>query len=790
MEYLHKATDQSEKTKEEIPVLSTDYMMPVYHIPSVAEDSTRPICIASHTYGIQLSVRVNLRPGISMEQLAQALNGVCAVYQISGSSDCLLVSKTGKDFSELLRMLMPRHPHGNERMMALVMDTETTLSRKVQGIDEPRHNLVLSRSELLKDTIYNLRKTLSVYQNLLEKTHRHMRQLSALYEQVTAIENICGECHNKSLQAIMNEWIPAFTDCLNECISIMEEEVVNDINAPKSSIWRYTEDALDRFIDQVGSFLSDLSRSDCFFMESERYNHPSVSSATALLIAYNRWQNNFSKAVTSEAKTVNATYSFLVRSGGCDSTNTNNLFWFLSPKVICAGNPPQNIIQENLPLITHMSEMSLFDCGGTVFRMAHECMHYCGDRERIARAEYLIQFISWYYGRILAEALFNKDALLSRTILQLKQDFLLDDAQLLTELENCWHTRWKELAKKIAEEISAQLMQTLRAECGSWDETHYISYHLRNWMMNKLSLLFSSYTFTKGEESLRVGSVTQWHFNQLATTMYYSQLETTILFYDDCDKTIQKYDKMYKFFALERRRLTSLKRKANSNQKETVLNDKVLEQWIPLVLSQLLMDEAYNAGDNYQVVKMRRSSLGEFLEDVVFDCFSESFADIEACMRLDASISDYLLGFVFENWDLNTALAKIPPFIYRIPAVLRTCFSGMLNDDKLSLNKEARNQLNTSIEHLRSHGLPQYRINGADLADRVDVLLKEYSKYEWEATSLEDYLKLCKENYRENEQEKMRAYKEAFHQIRLLDMDSDSDRVTQMFTSLSMIKGG
>ena len=91
------------------------------------------------------------------------------------------------------------------------------------------------------------------------------------------------------------------------------------------------EEALEIFVTQVGSFLADLSRSDCFSMESERYNHASVSSATALLLAYNQWQNEFVKAVSKEEENNSSQYAFLVRSGGCDRTHTNNIFSDLEP---------------------------------------------------------------------------------------------------------------------------------------------------------------------------------------------------------------------------------------------------------------------------------------------------------------------------------------------------------------------------------------------------------------------------------------------------------------------------
>lgn len=83
------------------------------------------------------------------------------------------------------------------------------------------------------------------------------------------------------------------------------------------------EEHIGLFSGVVSSFLEDLSRSDRFYMEREKYNHTSVSSATGLLIAYNRWLNEFTGAVRDATQKENhCDYVFLVTCGGRDQTET------------------------------------------------------------------------------------------------------------------------------------------------------------------------------------------------------------------------------------------------------------------------------------------------------------------------------------------------------------------------------------------------------------------------------------------------------------------------------------
>ncbi len=338
IEYLHRAAYKN------APILSTDYVMPVYHINPRGAKSEHPIRSDGHGNRIRLSMRVHLKPGVPMGELQRLAGKSIEVCQLSGSSDCMLVSKDKKAFSELLRMVMADHNNGSKKIKDLVISTEATLQRSVNCTGETEDWAKFSKPSLRNQMVKRLRDILTEYWGILDATNGHMRLFSATWERVTAIDNICRQPHNRALQKIMDQWLLAFTDCLKrglEELTSMNQALLQEKDEDKQKNLagqldeqrKRLEEALEIFVTQVGSFLADLSRSDCFSMESERYNHASVSSATALLLAYNQWQNEFVKAVSKEEENNSSQYAFLVRSGGCDRTHTNNIFSDLEPGV-------------------------------------------------------------------------------------------------------------------------------------------------------------------------------------------------------------------------------------------------------------------------------------------------------------------------------------------------------------------------------------------------------------------------------------------------------------------------
>lgn len=786
IEYLHRAAYKN------TPILSTDYVMPVYHINPRGAKSEPPIRSGGHGRGIRLSMRVHLKPGAPMGELQRLAGDSIEVCQLSGSSDCMLVSKEKEDFSELLRMVMADHNNGSKKIKDLVISTEATLQRSVNCTGEtevwpkfpkPPQNQMVNR----------LRDILIEYWNILKTTNGHMRLFSATWERVTAIDNICRQPHNRALQKIMDQWLLAFTDCLKrglEGLTSMNQALLQEKDEDKQKNLagqldeqrKRLEEALEIFVTQVGSFLADLSRSDCFSMESERYNHASVSSATALLLAYNQWQNEFVKAVSKEEENNSSQYAFLVRSGGCDRTHTNNIFSDLEPgvrrKKLKNRRMREDLI-ENMPLITHMSEMALFDCGGAVLRMTHECMHYCGDRLRKQRIDYIFKFTARYFGRLLAYALFSERDYCDLIISTLKTKFYVEKEELNNDIRACWAEELRKLSEEIAAALYGILNRRYEEDKDGWDERQYMSADLIQWLQTELSSQFLWYQ--KVDDPFE----NRYPYSETVTVLYRAMLETAANFYGRCGESIRKEDKSLSFCAVEKRRLDNYL-KVFDDSGEYKARD--LRRFIIAVLNQLLMDSLSQPAQENLLGNFGDCNLSNILESVVFSCYSETFADIEACMRLNASLADYILAFVFEEWNISIALPTDAPYTYRIASVLRVCFPDALNDEKTALTQAAQNELAAAIDNLIRHQMPDERLQCGELVSQIEFLLQRYhDDCEWTAEPLEEYLRLCQRAYKDTKHERMERYQRAFKQVRLLEGNVDSDGVTQMFSSLISI---
>lgn len=771
IEFLHRAVYVKPNSLESVPILSTDYVIPAYHSTNRTDINKE-----GRDSGIQLSMRIHLRPGITMLDLRQAVGDGIDIYQLSGSSDCILETTNDAAFFRLLRVSASGSIGDDSiegKIRTLIVNTEVSFRCPVSNTVMPHNDqtVEIKASDQIRTQIKNLREVLKSYWVLLRDENRHMRQFNSMWNWVTTIDNICRGPHNRSLQQIMRPWLDAFTDCLRRCV---EQTATLAGENPRDEddlrLWlEYVDNMMEAFIVEAGSLLADLSRSDCFFMESERYNHASVSSATSLLIAYNRWQNQFVEDVLGEDPDNQCQYAFLVRSGGCDSTTTNNIFYSLEPEVVTEPIHNREILKESMPLITQMSEMSLFDCGGTVLRMTHECMHYCGERQRKKRAMYIIQFAARNFGEQLACRLFSKESYPQRITNNLREKFFLDDENLAKAISAAWMHGLKEFRMHIAGWLETELTRYYEEDCTRWNEQNYMCDSLRQWMLNKLTSIFTPFCFNEKH---------RYSYSDLAEFLRSEQRKITREFYHSCDAEIRKKNEKITCLALDRRQVDAYLRGEKDSGS--------LMQSIVWTLNQLLITPAYGV----EFVDMHNDYSGNELFNtlgmVVFDCFSECFADVEACKRLHVSLVDYLLGFVFEDWNIQNAIPLDAPYLFRIPAVLRVCFRTALDEQGISLSEDTANDIRDAVECLVKRGMPEQRKNAEQLIGRTNELLKRYHALMWIAEPLEDYMRACVEYYNEHSHPNMQKYQIAFQRIRLLD-SRNVDNVAQLFTNLITI---
>lgn len=772
---LHICTDA-----DATPLLSTDYMMPVFHVK-------RDINIDSIS-SCDLTAHVNLAPGISMEALSNKLGKGITVKQVSGTSDCILEAKPGYQ-KHLLELLISTDP--SDKRENLFVSTRATLQKKFSRRTPPGSIDYTPSFDEIEDSISRMWDILDKYATIVKQAKHHMRQVQAAKEIIATIKNICKERHNISFRRVIKPFIEDFTEDLRTLVSAIEDP--RNCKAAKLRYFIQVEEALEIFRNRFGSFIADITRSDCFFMETEQYNHASISSATSLILGYNRLINGFSEKVCKlDDPNADLRYSFIVTSGGCDRTDVINIFSELDPE-----EEDGRITENRLPFLVQMSEMGLFDCGGTVLRLFHECSHYCGDRARKQRLHYMVEFLARSYGRILSEALLDKQGIVGH----LRQEF---DSILPA-------TVWTDDQKKTLDHVHAQCTQELTAQL-----TEILAQAIRDGLHDEVEEETACGMAKKGlpnnydhlgkdaqlaaiasclgevdcigrklQRRLRkilveifyvyeVNEVGHHSANQFARNVYEATLAAERNFYAGCYDKLQTGSASMITFAYEKRlrdaQIQKDKAYSNSDEVKSAANKK-LEQRVNFTLQRLIADKSISVELDEKVLnKLPSITLAEqnvnAILDMTIEVFSETFADMAACTLLKASLEDYLLAFVFESWMLDESLIPSTDMKLRIGVMLQLCFSDQLNGNGLS--DSAKEDILSGVQTLKQCGMQEDRINANALVARIEEILNGYKQMEHEAKPLLMYLQECKQKYDIwSKTSEMQHYQGAFDQMRL-----------------------
>lgn len=738
VEHLHGLTvPDTADNSEGIIVLSTDYVLPVCH-QSDKNDFPR------YFDDLKLMVRVNLCPGVTAQHLADHLPKV-QVYRTSGGSDCFLSAQDAEGQREMMDFLLD---HSSGSFVVDIVSTPHLLIIPKGSVSGP-----LKRRPPDRRYIDRFEAAVTDYGEKLRQYGRHIRQINSLWELSSRIKNICSQSHTGNLRQIMEDLLESFSYCLKCCADRMDCE------------WDFAnmEECVGMFSSVVGNFLSDLSRSDCFFMERDRYNHASVSSATSLLIAYNQWLNSFTCAVSKITDSTNRSkHTFLVTTGGRDQTQTMDAFYFLDQKLEENGQ-----LYEEVPLVTQMSEMSLFDFSGTILRAAHECMHFSGIRRRQERMGYLLTFVIRRLSKVLADVLMSEEEVCGYALDVFQS---LDAApEVLEKTKNAYCTYWKALSEGIEEKLE-ELIKV--PELDQWNESQYLSKNVQDWIYNRLMKVFSG-------QMLRANVATpyKFHMNEFAEALYKLTQAAQRDYYEECDRLCRKYSLPCVVFSYGARTQTVFEQ-----QKKI---DGTLDTTIQLILSRLLIEEpassmANEKGEpNYDAWALDFpffSLIASNIEDILttsVDIFKEAFADVTACEILEAHFTDYVLMHVFEDWDLDSALEVDMANPYRISAVLHLCYRHCLNGEG-KLTDEARGSIDSAIMRLEGHGMPAHRLDSTELCNRLDSLLHKFNENKEVSEPLLTYLRQCKSDYEQDTvKAALRPFTDSYQAIRLLTINPE-----------------
>ena len=147
---------------------------------------------------------------------------------------------------------------------------------------------------------------------------------------------------------------------------------------------------------------------------------------------------------------------------------------------------------------------------------------------------------------------------------------------------------------------------------------------------------------------------------------------------------------------------------------------------------------------------LHQNSIAKMLQDI-YDGYAESFCDCMACTVLDMKLEDYLIAFLYENWDVEQSLPlRNLESILRIGATIHTCYSN-----NQSLTDEQTQAICVRCNYWNDNGwLPKDSLNAETLINHINSILQNYESLKSISKNitspLEEYLSECIQKFREN----------------------------------------
>lgn len=257
-------------------------------------------------------------------------------------------------------------------------------------MDNPKQENIVNSD----DPISLLSRFIGLYKKFLADNNYHKRLCQAMKNIGRHYSDIISTEHSGDIKNIVGGFYSSF---LKSIIHIIENPYSKDIDNSSEYVapdfFENLNEALEKFRNLFGNFLFDILRSDHAFFEMPSTAHPSIGSTTKLLLAYNKIINDWNDSI----KSLNNHHriSFLVTSGGCDTTQAHNLLYKFEDKIPVVDDTDRDVIC--VPVIITIPEASLFDIKGTLFRLAHEFFHLKGNRTRDERFRHYYKGVFYEY---------------------------------------------------------------------------------------------------------------------------------------------------------------------------------------------------------------------------------------------------------------------------------------------------------------------------------------------------------------------------------------------------------
>ena len=712
-----------------------------YTILGVRHDASAQEIVETET--LSICIRFALRCGISAETFAQKFfllaeekglwkkderTAVAQCAAIRGQYDCQVCLEL--PLQTAFSLFLPNSILEDSELCNMFVDSNTLVRRKFEldeAINQTSSTLTLipTGNHISAEHWKKYDKLLLRCMDFWRKNHCHTRTLYALQQLFRLLHSLSCNTHNQDVITFLSE---AFDSLCFNIQHYVLDDLPTDLNIRRQI--EGADEVLESFRQYVGGYMLDLAHSERVFIEDLKLSHVSIGSATKLLFAYNQMLRELVSAVSRNSSEGLFSYSFVVVSGGCDSTVVENIFDSVPLRV-------NGKLVENRLLVIRLSEMSIYDIRGTMLRSIHEAWHYCGNRYRERRSQYACESLSRLLARVLAQLCFPPHAWSEYT-------FELNDKASYSTIEDTWYMRlYRRNCRKFEYEFSEKINEFLRR---SWQTacSEYVDaddercYYSGNFWSACQKTLFDAMTrplelpLENRDDDILLMMYPIWWKNRCE---YLKDL---------CQEGRRNHARVQRF-ELQYHELCAF----DPDSKSTAIpvRVKLFSGYIQTIADALVVDNDYLPWENLEsstVEKVRETYQLVLFTDTLQRAYVEAFSDIMAIKTLNASISDYLFSLVYEGWDLDYVLPEDDSWALRLGAVFEVCYDGDRSQGLLPADVEAIHNTFESFISVAPWTKNRFDVNR--LIDRVNTLLCSFSNpltLKWISEPLVDYLKDC-----------------------------------------------
>lgn len=626
-------------------------------------------------------------------------------YITFGNVDTLVVPNMNIEYYLALFMGQEFQP-GEIFYKNFIIGTKTSIciAKKVEQERNDKLHSVDSQ-KIIEPNVYDIhdkwKSFAQDFERELKKRSYTVRMSRAIEQIIQNYYNVANTLHGFDIRSCLDDFISATLEDIRVC---WEDEETD---------WDKLKSTIKIFRDKVGDFVADLLRSDKPFIEGNTLSHPAIGTATKILFAYTAILNKIAMQMVDN----NQKIVFLVISGGADATTAIDLFSFLEEEKIKGKD---NIRK---PVLIVVPEKGLYDIKGTLFRLLHECMHYCGKRLRVERYELYLDIMAEMMSHDITKIFFDENFVEEYLS---TQEIYLPQKQYEHLRKNIWMQ-----TEEWCEEIKKSIKNCI---CGYTDFADYrrLNSNESNYYENAL---FHANSVNDGHAGiLSMDSIADiWNKEKDSLSEKIEKIikEREDELYEKINVLLQKEDINVCAANIRARRLAYQKEKGEDKRIRTYLN----------IYGAVLVD-------NYNVGIWKRLKWWynyDAISKVGFWSMRESRADFLAIRLLDMRVEEYLLAFIYEEENIDRAMPKTLDNVLRMGSVLRIgfdiskdSFKGDIREKILQYAGKMKKFAGYEYEDERDR-MKDY-LN--EYIDRIELLLGKYEEKRWRgvAKNIEKYL--------------------------------------------------